>query len=594
MVGKNEAQAQPYYGGGGMDNRYDDRKSYGMDDSYGSSNYGNDNSYGYEQPQYQQPSYKPDYSEPQYPSYGTDNKRDKIQKNIKNIDINKIKCINNNININGNNTGDVNIGNKGGVAGEGYSGAYSSGSGSNGYGGGYDGYDNKKDKGFDCIINNNNTNTNIGGGGNQTIPPDDGDEKATLNVFKKVECEEVTIQQAVVEPTTCAQLEAIATPESFNIQVTDTDPDPSSFPGSETGTEVEIGAGTYTVTETPSAAVAALLDAPNSNITLITTFTDDCAPNGQGIPIAAGETQDCTITNKFIIQKEDQPSTLTVIKKVECEDDDDDVNGAASIQQLTPVPRIEDCDDLERIVDSGNFTITVTGNLPAPGFISFPGEDDPGTTIDPIGLGPYTITEDPDQGTDAIIALPNVDLSVEFTGGCEQDGDTDSATGEILAGETETCTKINKFTIKETCTTCFAQLTAEDQTIINTLLANSGDLPITGSVPLVTIPRDVNDIAGLCAFLDTNNIVINIPKATAIQLFVQLIGAGSDARAEALVNCLIEAGIINDTTAGATVPFDVLGGETGDSSITSQGIGDSSEALAKITKLKQQWLDLLP
>jgi hypothetical protein len=69
------------------------------------------------------------------------------------------------VNINGNNTGDISVGNKG--AAEGYLGASSSGG--SGYGvGGYDGY--KQGKGFDCIINNNNTNTNVvsGGGGNVT------------------------------------------------------------------------------------------------------------------------------------------------------------------------------------------------------------------------------------------------------------------------------------------------------------------------------------------------------------------------------------------------------------------------------------------
>ena len=79
------------------------------------------------------------------------------------ISINKIKCINDNLNINGRNAGDVNLGNKG-QAGEGYLGA-------NSYSGeGYYNGHGKKDKGFDCIINNNNTNINLVGGGNQTEP----------------------------------------------------------------------------------------------------------------------------------------------------------------------------------------------------------------------------------------------------------------------------------------------------------------------------------------------------------------------------------------------------------------------------------------
>jgi hypothetical protein len=160
------AQAQPYYGG--MDS-YNDRKSYGMDDSYGSSDYKIDNdrkSYdnGYES-QYPS-SYKSDYK-PAYPSYGKDD-RDKSK--YSKVDIKKIRCINTNLNINGNNTGNVSIGNKGQVtaAEEEYLGASSSSGSEYGDERYYDGYNNKKDIGFECIINNNNTNVVLAGGGNVT------------------------------------------------------------------------------------------------------------------------------------------------------------------------------------------------------------------------------------------------------------------------------------------------------------------------------------------------------------------------------------------------------------------------------------------
>jgi hypothetical protein len=146
---------------------------YEMNNGYGSSEpqpeYTNNNSY---EPKY--PSYLKNYKQ----EYSSDNSY-YDSNDIKSV-INKLKCINNNLNINGNNAGDVNIGNKG----QGYSGGYSSnGGGYNGNEGIYDnGYDNKRDKGFECIINNNNNNTVIGGGGedgndtggNNPPPPPDG------------------------------------------------------------------------------------------------------------------------------------------------------------------------------------------------------------------------------------------------------------------------------------------------------------------------------------------------------------------------------------------------------------------------------------
>jgi hypothetical protein len=165
------AQAQPYYGG--------------MDD-YGSSDYKIDNdrkSYdnGYES-QYPS-SYKPNYK-PAYPSYGKDD-RDKSTKDNKSVDIKKIKCINTNLNINGNNAGNVSIGNKGGLTEEGSVGSYSSGSSGYGYEGYYNGYNNnKKDKGFDCIITNNNNNTNVVAGDAGNVTDGNG------NVTEPQTCEE--------------------------------------------------------------------------------------------------------------------------------------------------------------------------------------------------------------------------------------------------------------------------------------------------------------------------------------------------------------------------------------------------------------------
>jgi hypothetical protein len=150
-----EAQAQQEYYYEEM-NGYDERPSY----------YRNDN---YEPREY--PSYQPVYK-PQYSSYEKDNnyKSKKDNGDSISLDINKLKCINNNVNINGNNNGSINVGNSGRSASspgtdEGYLGVGS-------VGGNGAGYDNKqKDQGFICIIENNNNNTiNVEGAGDQTQP----------------------------------------------------------------------------------------------------------------------------------------------------------------------------------------------------------------------------------------------------------------------------------------------------------------------------------------------------------------------------------------------------------------------------------------
>ena len=97
-----------------------------------------------------------------------------------------------------------------------------------------------------------------------------------------------------------------------------------------------------------------------------------------------------------------------------------------------------------------------------------------------------------------------------------------------------------------TCDECFARLSITTQNAINTILNNLGNQLIPGSTPPVTIPMAVNTIVQLCAFLDTNT--INVPNQTAltalVSLFVQLTG-GDAVAGQALVDCLIEAGIIS-------------------------------------------------
>jgi hypothetical protein len=269
---------------------------------YETPSYGNNN---YEPREYS--SYQQDYK-PKYQSYEKDNYKSKKDDNSKSVSINKINCINNNVNINGDNTGNISIGNKG----QGYSGGYSSTGSGSGYGSG-EGYDGKQGKDFDCIINNNNNN--IAGGDNQTTA------KATLDVSKIVTC---TYRVGGLAPeTACAMLEEQITENQFLIEVIDDNPIPSQFPGSESGTIVTLGAGNYIVSETPDVASIQLDidflenefedlagDGTEYEITgPFPSFTGDCTDVNPNIPqsteatgtIAAGESQTCNVINHFTI-----------------------------------------------------------------------------------------------------------------------------------------------------------------------------------------------------------------------------------------------------------------------------------------------------
>jgi hypothetical protein len=139
-----------------------------MDNNNYEKSYGNNNYYESQYPSSYQPSYKPQYQ--LYEKGNYHNYKSTTKDSSKSVSINKLKCINTNININGVNSGDIYVGNKHQVE----SSASSFGNYGERYNGYYDVYNNnKKDKGFDCIINNNNNNTNINrGGGNPTIPPE--------------------------------------------------------------------------------------------------------------------------------------------------------------------------------------------------------------------------------------------------------------------------------------------------------------------------------------------------------------------------------------------------------------------------------------
>jgi hypothetical protein len=178
-----------------MVNHYEDEPSYANDDGYGDSE--QDRSYGkvnyYEPREY--PSYKSDYKQDSN-SYGYDDKYKSKDKDSSNsVSINKVNCINNNVNINGNNTGDINVGNSGrtGVSDDGTNGGVLAGNEFGNDGERYfDGY-NKKDNGIVCEIDNSNNNTIITTGGNAT----DGDvpEPITCELCFTLNANELEIER---------------------------------------------------------------------------------------------------------------------------------------------------------------------------------------------------------------------------------------------------------------------------------------------------------------------------------------------------------------------------------------------------------------
>jgi hypothetical protein len=186
-ITENEYYTDQYMGyAEDMVNEYEDSSSYANNDGYkpDRSSYGNNN---YDS---EYPSYKSDYKQHSN-SYEYDDKYK--SKDI--VSISKINCINNNVNINGNNTGDINVGNSGrGVsADDGTNGGVLAGNEFGNDGERYsDGY-NKKDNGIVCEIDNSNNNTIITTGGNAT----DGDvpEPITCELCFTLNANELEIER---------------------------------------------------------------------------------------------------------------------------------------------------------------------------------------------------------------------------------------------------------------------------------------------------------------------------------------------------------------------------------------------------------------
>jgi hypothetical protein len=317
IIGVN-AQSDPYY----RDNSYGSEQEYppeyadsnsynSYEPEYGIDNYkksySNDN---YEQPEY--PSYKPDYK----PEYPLDNNYKSKKESSSSVSLNKLNCINNNVNINGNNTGDINVGNSGKSAtgsgtDEGYLGIGSLG----GNGEGYDnGYKKQKDQGFTCIINNNNNNTIVTV--NETTPevPLTCEEcfeasgllgiiETNLNTLGTfgitLDSEDITIPEEVntVEQL-CTLLEGRSTPISEGL--------------AESLIKFILGSANQAPQSTIDALVACLLEAGVIvETTVVEPFASDINTNNLQISQVKGDTSELTALEK----QPDDSAELTATEK---------------------------------------------------------------------------------------------------------------------------------------------------------------------------------------------------------------------------------------------------------------------------------------
>ena len=256
--------------------------------------------YGMDQQKYN--SYEPDYgmdnSYDDKKSYGKDSNSYDKSKDSSTI-VKKIKCNNINANVNGFNgvevgtlptaLSDLATDDEAKASDEGEVGTNSFGS-NDGESSGSD-----TDSRFVCINHNDFTT--------QTNSPDA--EDANLIVTKVVTCESEGVNNRA-----CSQLLAglsggatIIQSNDFNIAISGNHPTPSQFDGSSFPTIVTLGPGGYQVSETADPSVAtSIIQAEalsNSDISQSVIFSGDCdAVTGQGT-IAEGELQICSIENAF-------------------------------------------------------------------------------------------------------------------------------------------------------------------------------------------------------------------------------------------------------------------------------------------------------
>ena len=319
------------------------------------------------------------------------------------------------------------------------------------------------------------------------------------------------------------------------------------------------------------------------------TNTNSFANNGDGSQFNDFRFS-CINNNNNTVVEEQQPeptepttTTLTVTKLVTCED-----------TRLTPVNG-PTCANLLGNITENQFNITVEDFIGSPS--EFAGSET-GTTVT-LNPSNYTVTETPDDSVAQEIATIRGNITgpnPSFTGDCRPaiPGPFE-AIGTISAGESQTCNIENHFVINEidSCEACF-NINSTLKAAIERVLEVVDTFIVSDSGESITIPGDVDTIEQLCPLLKGHtDVLIDF-------IFTALTREQFQAEIDALIECLIEAEVLVDTTPGLTASnMNTAEGLTSSFSsqpITAPGTTDSPELTTteKLSELKTQWLNQLP
>jgi hypothetical protein len=233
---------------------------------------------------------------------------DKNDPKSSHTDIQKIKCVNSNINVNGVDITQIPQDGPGLAAANEEAGP--------------DGANTQNGNGLADRINVERNLVNVCANVNDNeqikVTPPEEEPTATLSVNKTVTCTPEGTS-AVVQNACNTILFGTGNPllkitaYEFLIDVSGNNPNPSQFPGPTSPVDVTLGAGNYQVTETPQSSVqtkVSTLDASSNRLTVtgpFATFTGDCSQTDDFEAtgtIAAGESQTCDIENNFVASPE--------------------------------------------------------------------------------------------------------------------------------------------------------------------------------------------------------------------------------------------------------------------------------------------------